>query len=135
SPEPSVSPIRRAATTAAPLELPARIPSSRARRRVIRYDSLSPTLTISSIVSNQVDSGTKSSPIPSILYVWAFIVSFLEVVLQDRSERVHPDHLDLRILLFEELAHAADRAAGAHPADEVRDRSVRIPPDLRTRRL
>src|SRR5207245_9596629 len=58
-----------------------------------------------------------------------------ERILPARSESVDPDDLGFRILLLEELAHAADRAPGPRPADEVRDGPVGVPPDFRARRL
>jgi hypothetical protein len=60
--------------TAAPPEPPAKIPSSRARSRVIRKHSLSSTRTISSMSFRFIVDGKKSSPIPSTLYVNGFVI-------------------------------------------------------------
>ena len=52
---------------AAPAELPAKMPSSRAIRRVITAASLSVTFSKWSITSKSTFFGRKSSPMPSVL--------------------------------------------------------------------
>ena len=56
----------------------------------------------------------------------------LLVLLEHRPVGVDAPHLDARVLLLEVPADAADRAAGADAADQVRNRAVRLIPDLRT---
>ena len=57
----------------------------------------------------------------------------IEILLEDRADRIGPDDLDLRILLLQEARRAADRAAGAEARDEVVDLPAGLAPDLGAR--
>src|SRR6185503_14666896 len=59
----------------------------------------------------------------------------LLVLLEHGAVGVDPPHLDARVLLLQVAADAADGAAGADAAHEVRDRAVGLLPDLRARLL
>src|SRR6266852_4408257 len=52
-----------------------------------------------------------------------------EIVVQ-RDVRIHPDNFYVGIFFLQVLSHAADRAAGAHAADEVRDPAFAVLPNL-----
>ena len=54
----------------------------------------------------------------------------IEVVSQDRADRVRPDHLDLRILLFQVPRRPADRPAGPQAGHEVVQLASGLLPDL-----
>ena len=66
-----------ATKSAVPADPPARIPSSRARRRQVFSDWKSFTCTTSSITEKSIVPGMKSSPIPSTLYVRACVICFV----------------------------------------------------------
>ncbi len=67
APGPSRSATRKAATILAPVEAPAKIPSSRAKRHAIAFASSVVTVRISSTSFGFHKGGTKPMPIPSIL--------------------------------------------------------------------
>jgi hypothetical protein len=49
----------------------------------------------------------------------------------ERADGIHADNLDVGIFFFQVAADAGNRAARAHPADEVRDFSLGVLPDFR----
>src|SRR6266705_5339199 len=59
----------------------------------------------------------------------------LHIFVIERADGVDADDFDLRIFFLEEFPDAADRAAGAHAADEVGDLAAGVLPDLGTCRL
>src|SRR5207302_3205944 len=59
--------------------------------------------------------------------------SGLHIFEVERTDGIDADNLDLRILFFKEATDAADGAASAHAADEMRDLALRVLPDLGAR--
>ena len=64
-----------------------------------------------------------------------YCLLLIEIVLQNGTEWVHADDSDLRVPFLQVVSHSADGPAGAHPAHEVGDLAIRVPPDLRSGRL
>ena len=82
-----------------PAELPAKMPSSRAMRRVISAASLSVTFSKWSITSKSTFFGRKSSPMPSVTYGIDLVLvedAGLLVLLEDRPVGVDAPDLDRR---------------------------------------
>jgi len=79
-------------------------------------------------------SATLTDPL-DLVRVSFYHLLLIEIVLQDRAERVHADDPNLRVLLLQVAADPADCSAGPHPADEVGDRPVRVSPNLGAGRL
>ena len=115
----------RAAQTAAPPEMPARIPSSLQSRRAISPASSCFTATISSSSFVSSTFGTNPGPQPWILCGPGFPPAMTgesagsaATILQRRLARLH------------HLRAAGDRPAGAGAADEDVHLAVRVAPDL-----
>ena len=92
--------------------------------------SRSLTVCISSITSNQSVDGSLSLPMPSTLYgALSPLIARAMVIGEDRSDRIAGDDLDVGILLLQEFARTADRAAGTGGSDQVRDAPFGLLPD------
>src|SRR6266480_1721292 len=50
-----------------------------------------------------------------------------------RAKTIHPDDFDAGIFLLQVFSHAADGAAGAYAANEMRDLALAVFPNLGTR--
>src|SRR6202521_5544481 len=60
-------------------------------------------------------------------------LSGFDEIVVERAEGIHPDNFDAGISFLQVFSHAADGAAGAYAANEVRDLSFGVFPNLGTR--
>ena len=114
----------RTATSAVPLDSPARMPSSRVSRRAAANASRSDTRTQRSTTVGSYVPGKKSSPIPSVRYGRA--------VSPDRTlpSGSAPTTTIAGFWRLEVVSDAADRAAGPDAGHEVADPAVGLAPQL-----
>ena len=127
---PSSSAKRRAPTTFAPLETPAKIPSSRASRPVI---SIASSFSITeTVVHARAIEVRRHQPGPALHRERPSLAAAGD---RRRGGGLEPDDADLVIVRIERLRHAHERAGGADAVAEGGDAPRRLVPDFAPERV